>query len=54
MKICWIIIITMLAVGAPAYAQLGGIMRKAQQAQERKQQFDDVNITEEEEIKLGA
>jgi len=49
-----IIIIAMLAVGAPAYAQLGGIMRKAQQAQERKQQFDDMNITEAEEIKLGA
>ena len=25
-----------------------------QQAQERKQQFDDLNITEEEEVKLGA
>jgi predicted Zn-dependent protease len=50
----WIIIIALLAIGSPAYAQLGGIMRKAQQAQERKQQFDDLNITEEEEIKLGA
>ncbi len=53
MKI-WIIIIAMLATSATAYAQLGGLMRKAQQAQERKQQFDDMNITEEEEIKLGA
>ena len=53
MKI-WIVVIAMLAVGSPAYAQLGGIMRKAQQAQERKQQFDDMNITEEEEIALGA
>jgi predicted Zn-dependent protease len=47
-------IVAILAVGAPAYAQLGGIMRRAQQAQEKKQQFDDMNITEEEEIKLGA
>ncbi len=28
-------------------------MKKAQQAQERKQQFDDLNITEAEEIELG-
>jgi beta-barrel assembly-enhancing protease len=47
-------IIAILAVSAPAYAQLGGLMRKAQQAQERKQQLDELNITEEEEIKLGA
>ena len=50
----WIIIITLLAVSTPAFAQLGGIGRKMQQAQERKQQFDDLNITEEEEVKLGA
>ena len=50
----WIIIIAILAVSAPAFAQLGGIGRRVQQAQERKQQFDDLNITEEEEIKLGA
>jgi len=50
----WITIAVLLAVSAPAFAQLGGIGRRAQQIQERKQQFDDVNITEEEEIKLGA
>lgn len=50
----WISIIAMVAIGSPAYAQLGGLMKKAQQAQERKQQFDDMNITDEEEIKLGA
>ena len=50
----WIIIIALLAVSSPAFAQLGGIGRRVQQAQERKQQFDDLNITEEEEIKLGA
>ena len=50
----WIIIIGIVAVASPAYAQLGGIMRKAQEAQERKQQFDELNITEVEEIQLGA
>ena len=49
-----IIVIAILAVGAPAFAQLGGIGRRVQQAQERKQQFDDMNITEDEEVKLGA
>jgi beta-barrel assembly-enhancing protease len=48
-----ICIAVMLAVAAPAYAQLGGIMKKAEQAQQRKQQFDDLNITEAEEIQLG-
>jgi predicted Zn-dependent protease len=50
----WIITAAILAMGAPAFAQLGGIGRRVQQAQERKQQFDDMNITEEEEVKLGA
>lgn len=45
--------IAMLAVAAPAYAQLGGLMKKAEQAQQRKQQLDDLNITEAEEIELG-
>jgi len=50
----WVVIITLLAVSPPAFAQLGGIGRKMQQAQERKEQFDALNITEEEEIKMGA
>ena len=50
----WMSIALMVAVSTPAYAQLGGIMRKAQEAQERKQQFDDMNITEAEEIELGS
>jgi beta-barrel assembly-enhancing protease len=49
-----IVLLAILAVSAPAFAQLGGLGRRVQQAQERKQQFDDMNITEEEEIKLGA
>ena len=50
----WVTIIAILAVSAPVFAQLGGIGKRVQQAQERKQQFDDLNITEEEEIKLGS
>jgi beta-barrel assembly-enhancing protease len=50
----WITIIAILVVSAPAFAQLGGIGKRVQQLQERKQQFDDLNITEEEEIKLGS
>jgi beta-barrel assembly-enhancing protease len=50
----WITIVAILAVAAPAFAQLGGLGKRVQQAQERKQQFDDMNITEEEEIKLGS
>ena len=43
------------AVPAPTYAQLGDFLRKAEQeAQQRKQQFDDLTITEEEETALGT
>ena len=48
-----IYMIAMVVTTAPAYAQLGGLMKKAEQAQQRKQQFDDLNITEAEEIELG-
>ena len=48
------VVIALVTVASPAYAQLGGIMRKAEQAQQRKQQFDDMNVTEAEEIQLGA
>ena len=48
------IIVAMLAVSSPAYAQFGGLLNKAQKAQEQKQKFDDLNITEQEEIEIGA
>jgi predicted Zn-dependent protease len=51
MKI-WMLV-AVLAIGSPAYAQLGGLMKKAQDAQERKKQFDDLNITEDEEKQIG-
>lgn len=48
------ILIAILAISTPAYAQLAGIVKKAQDAQARKQQFDDLNITEPEELQIGA
>ena len=48
------IAIALVAVSSPADAQLGGIVKRAQQVQERKQQFDDLNVSEEEELKIGA
>jgi len=47
-------IVAMLAVSSPAYAQLGDLLKKAQKVQEQKQKFDDLNITEMEEIEIGA
>ena len=38
----WVIFIAILAVSAPAFAQLGGIGRRVEQMQQRKQQFDDI------------
>ena len=48
-----IFVVVMLAVAAPAQAQLGGLLRKAQQAQEQKQRFDDLTFSEEEERQIG-
>jgi beta-barrel assembly-enhancing protease len=48
------IVVTLLALAAaPADAQLGGILNKAQKIQEAKGKFDDLNVTEEEERKIG-
>jgi predicted Zn-dependent protease len=49
-----LMIVAMLALSSPAYAQLGGLLNKAKQAQEAKQKFDDLNISEAEEIEIGA
>ena len=48
-----ILLLTFAAVCAPAHAQLGGILNKAQKAHEQKQKLDELNITEEEERKIG-
>ena len=51
-----IVVVTLLAVATPAWAQLGGIggaMRKAQQAQDAKKKIDDLTFSDEEERTLG-
>ena len=48
--------LAVLAFAAPAFAQLGGLggaMKKAQQVQDQKKKFDDLNVTEEEERTIG-
>jgi predicted Zn-dependent protease len=49
-----ILLLTFVAVCSPVYAQLGGILDKAQKGLNQKQKFDELNITEEEELKIGA
>jgi predicted Zn-dependent protease len=47
----WIGLLAILAVSAPAYAQIGGLIRRAEQA---TQKLDELVITETEEVALGA
>ena len=50
------LIVAMLALTAPAYAQFGGLsdgLKRAQQAKAAKDKFDDLNVTDEEERKIG-
>ena len=45
-----------VALSTPAYAQFGGLgdgLKRVQQAKDAKQKFDDVNVNEEEERKIG-
>jgi len=51
-----VLVVAILAVGAPSYAQFGGVggaVRRAQQAQDTKKKIDDLTITEEEEQTIG-
>jgi predicted Zn-dependent protease len=43
-----------LALSVPCSAQFGGIIDKAQKAHEQKQKLDSLNITEDEEQKIGS
>jgi predicted Zn-dependent protease len=52
-----LLVLAVLAVGAPAYAQFGGVggaIKRAQQAQDAKQKIDDLTFSEEEEQSIGA
>ena len=48
-----ILLVVLLALAAPAHAQLGGLLNKAQQVKDAKSKFDDLNVTDEEERKIG-
>jgi len=48
-----ILTITLLAVGSPAHAQLGGLGDALKRAQEAKQKFDDLTISDTEERQIG-
>jgi predicted Zn-dependent protease len=51
-----VVVVTLLAVATPAYAQfggLGGALKKAQQAQDAKKKIDDLTFSDDEELKLG-
>ena len=48
--------LVLLALASPVYAQLGGLngaLKKAQQVQDKKQQIDDLVISEDEERTIG-
>ena len=48
-----ILVAALLAVAVPAHAQLGGLLNKAQQVKDAKSKFDDLNVSEEEEKRIG-
>jgi predicted Zn-dependent protease len=47
------LVVALLALAVPAHAQLGGLLNKAQKVADAKNKFDDLNVTDEEERKLG-
>ena len=47
------LVLAFIGVCSSAHAQLGGLLDKAQKAQAQKQKLDELNITEEEERKIG-
>ena len=49
-----LVLLAACAMTAPAHAQFGGLLDKARKAQDAKQKFDSLNVSEEEEQKIGA
>ena len=53
-----LLVVALLAISTPVWAQFGGLdgaLKKVQEAQDaKKKYFDDLNVTEEEELKIGA
>src|SRR5712691_9539629 len=48
-----ILIVTILALAAPVHAQFGGLDKTFKKAQDAKQKLDSVNVSDEEERKIG-
>jgi beta-barrel assembly-enhancing protease len=48
-----ILAVTMLALSSPSYAQFGGVLDRAKQVKDTKDKIDELNITDEEERKIG-
>jgi predicted Zn-dependent protease len=48
------VVLSLLALSSPASAQLGGLLDKAQKAQDAKKKLDSLIITDEEERKIGS
>jgi predicted Zn-dependent protease len=46
-------VLAAVLTAAPAYAQFGGLINKAQKVNDAKSKYDDLNITEQEERQLG-
>ncbi len=46
-------VLAAVLTAAPAHAQLGGLMRKAEKVNDAKNKYDDLNITDQEERQLG-
>jgi predicted Zn-dependent protease len=49
-----VVLASLLAWSSPAAAQFGGMLGRAQQAQDAKKKIDSLNISEDEERKIGA
>ena len=48
-----ILAVTLLALSSPSYAQFGGVLDRAKQVKDTKDKIDELNITDEEERKIG-
>ena len=51
-----LLVVLFLAIGVPAFAQLGGLsqgLKRVQQAKDAKDKIDELNITDEDERKIG-
>ena len=48
-----IITVALLGAASPAFAQLGGLINKAQKVQQQKDKLDDLTFSDEEERKIG-